>query len=66
MVSYIRHEDALIPATVCLGERSTPVWIQTQWQQIASALYQGGTANEEMTWGEIERLWEGCTYVVAG
>lgn len=49
------------------SETVTAGGVQTATEtQIASALYQGGTANEEMTWGEIERLWEGCTYVVAG
>lgn len=33
-------------------------------EQIENALYQGGTADENMTWGIVEQLNKGCTYVV--
>ena len=38
-----------------------------QWvtrEQIAQSLYQGGEPNKSLTWGEIERFGQGCTYVV--
>ena len=33
-------------------------------EKIENALYQGGTADESMTWGIVEQLDKGCTYVV--
>ena len=33
---------------------------------VEKALYQGGTADMDMTWGVVETLYKGCTYVVVG
>ena len=33
-------------------------------EKIETALYQGGTADETMTWGIVEQLHKGCTYVI--
>ena len=33
-------------------------------EKIENALYQGGAADESMTWGIVEQLDKGCTYVV--
>lgn len=33
-------------------------------ETVKNALYQGGTGDMEMTWGEIAVLYKGCTYVV--
>ena len=33
-------------------------------EDIANALFQGGTADSSMTWGVVETLGKGCTYVV--
>lgn len=33
---------------------------------IANALYAGGTADPDMTWGQVEYLHKGCTYVTVG
>lgn len=35
-------------------------------ETIEKALYQGGTADMEMSWGVVETLYKGCTYVVVG
>ena len=35
-------------------------------KMIEQSLYQGGTASEDMTWGQVEVLHKGCTYVVVG
>ncbi len=34
--------------------------------QITNALFLGGTADSAMTWGIVEVLYKGCTYVVVG
>lgn len=33
---------------------------------VEKALYQNGTADMTMTWGVVEELYKGCTYVVVG
>ena len=33
---------------------------------VCKALYQGGTADMSMTWGVVEELNKGCTYVIVG
>lgn len=35
-------------------------------QTIEDALYTGGTADPNMTWGQVEVLHKGCTYVTVG
>jgi hypothetical protein len=34
--------------------------------QITNALFQGSTADDAMTWGIVEVLYKGCTYVAVG
>lgn len=49
------------------SENTTPGGVQTVTPEvIAGALYQGGTADSRMTWGIVEQLHKGCTYVVVG
>ena len=49
------------------SETVTAGGVQTVTEaQLANALYQGGTADPEMTWGKVAVLHKGCTYVVAG
>lgn len=49
------------------SEKVTRGGIQTvSPQEIGKALYQGGIADKSMTWGVVEELEKGCTYVVVG
>lgn len=49
------------------SEKTCTGGIQTVTAQtIQRALYAGGTADPQMTWGVVETLEKGCTYVVVG
>jgi len=63
-VGYYDQENILIANS---SEKAARQGIQLVTPDIIEkALFENATVNKDLTWGELERLYEGCGYIVVG